>query len=81
MQYPLQQHEDLIAGTVAAVDNAEVRQQLEAYMEQVYKSWINLVPAIRAILDGERNEEVLCEPLDYQDAAIVSAILRVIEER
>ncbi len=81
MMYQLQKHEDLIAGVVAALDNAEVRQQLEAYMEQAPEGWADTIAAIRAILEGERDEEVLCEPLDYEKAAIVSAILRVIEER
>ena len=75
MPYYLQQHETLITVVVAAVDNKEVRQQLEAAIEEIPESWANLVTAIRAILDGERDQEVLLEPLDYDDAAIVSAIL------
>ncbi len=76
MPYQLQQYEEFITGVVAAVDNAEVRQKLEAYMEQMHKSWADMVTAIRAILEGERNEELLCEPLRYDQAAIISAILR-----
>ncbi len=79
MPYHLQQYGELIAMVVAAVDNGELRQQLEAAIEQMPEV-SNLVAAIRAILEGERNEEVLCEPLDYEDAAIVSAILRGIED-
>ncbi|MEM9272541.1 MAG: CHAT domain-containing protein [Cyanobacteria bacterium P01_F01_bin.143] len=75
MSYELQQHEDLIAGVVTAVDNAEVRQQFVAEIEQMSEV-SNLIAAIRAILEGERNEELLCEPLDYKEAAIISAILR-----
>ncbi|ELS01456.1 NB-ARC domain-containing protein [Xenococcus sp. PCC 7305] len=76
MPYQLQQYENLIAGVVAAVDDAEVRQQLEDDMDQLPEVWASLVTAIRAILEGERDEELLCEPLDYKDAAIVGAILR-----
>ncbi len=79
MPYHLQQYEEFIAGVVAAVSDVEVRQELEAWMEQASEGWSDIVTAIRAILDGERDQEVLLEPLDYFDAAIVSAILRGIE--
>ena len=79
MAYQLQQYGELIAMVVAAVDNEELRQRLEAEIEQMPEV-SNLIAAIRAILEGERNEEVLCEPLNYRDAAIVSAILRGIED-
>lgn len=80
MPYHLQQHEELIAGVVAAVSDVEVRQELEVAMEQAPEGWADLVTAIRAILDGERDREVLLESLSYGDAAIVSEILRGIEE-
>ena len=75
MSYHLQQYEEVISTVVAAVNNAEVKQQLKAGIEQM-SGMSNLNTAILAILEGERDQEVLLEPLDYQDAAIVSAILR-----
>ncbi len=40
----------------------------------------NFLAAIQHLLDGERHEEVLCELLDGQYAAIINAILRGIAD-
>ena len=37
--------------------------------------WANLKAAIRHILNGERDEAALSEPLNYIEAAIIRAIL------
>ncbi|MBW4563942.1 MAG: CHAT domain-containing protein [Mojavia pulchra JT2-VF2] len=79
-QYELRQHGQFITLVVAAVDNAEVREQLEAVMENAAEGRQNLVAAIRRILAGERDENILCEPLDWQDSMIISAILRGIAD-
>jgi tetratricopeptide (TPR) repeat protein/CHAT domain-containing protein len=76
VRYQLQKYEKLIAGVVAAVGDAKVRQELESGLETFGETWKNLVAAIQRILDGERDEKVLCEPLDYRDGAIINAILR-----
>ncbi|MDM8557764.1 tetratricopeptide repeat protein [Candidatus Parabeggiatoa sp. HSG14] len=75
-QYHLKEYESFIQAVVSAVDNAEVRKELESGLEQIPKVKENLVVAIHHILDGERDEDVLCEPLGYEDGAIVSAILQ-----
>jgi tetratricopeptide (TPR) repeat protein len=78
-RYELQEFEPLIAGVAAAVavDYAKVRQAVELELKKlVEKGWGNLVATIRRILDGERDEAVLCEPLDYTEGAIINAILR-----
>lgn len=75
-RYQLQKHGKLIAMTVAAVDDAKVRQELESWLETFRKGWENLAAAIQRILNGERDEAVLCEPLYYRDSAIINAILR-----
>ncbi|RKZ87165.1 MAG: hypothetical protein DRR19_13985 [Candidatus Parabeggiatoa sp. nov. 1] len=73
----MQQHDPFIAGVVAAVDDAKVRQELESsILEKAADGWENLVAAIRRILNGERDEAVLCEPLGWEEAAIINAILR-----
>jgi tetratricopeptide (TPR) repeat protein len=80
-QHELQQHAQLIVMTVIALENAEVRQQLEALLENRYpQGWDNLIAAIQRILNGERDEEALLEPLDDEDAMIVSAILQGIRD-
>jgi tetratricopeptide (TPR) repeat protein len=80
-QYELRKYGRLIVDVVAAVDDTEVRQQLKAAMEELVKNgWHNLVAAIHRILDGERDEEVLCEPLNYEEAPIIYAILQGIAD-
>jgi tetratricopeptide (TPR) repeat protein len=75
-EYELRQHAPLIEGVVSAVDDAEVRQQLEPLLEDmISRGWQNLIAAIRQILNGERDEDLLCEGLDMDDSQIVLAIL------
>jgi hypothetical protein len=62
------------------VNNAEVRQQLEAGMENLAGDGRNLAAAIRQILEGERDEDVLCEPLNENESPIIGAILRGIAD-
>ncbi len=75
-KYELRQHAPLIEGVVSAVHDAEVRQQLEPILENMISNgWQNLIAAIRQILNGERDEDILCERLDDIDSQIVLAIL------
>ncbi|EDN72797.1 TPR repeat protein [Beggiatoa sp. SS] len=76
-KYELQKHEALITAVVAATQIKKVREKLEPDLEQLAEhGWGNLVAAIRLVLDGERDEDVLWESLDYEDAPIISAILQ-----
>ena len=77
--YELRQHAPLIEGVVIAVDDAEVRQQLEDFMEGFSSSWQKLIAAIRQILNGERDEDILCEGLNATDSQIVLAILEQVK--
>ncbi|MFN6525988.1 tetratricopeptide repeat protein [Nostoc sp. ChiSLP03a] len=80
-RYELRQHGRVIAAFVGAVNDREVRQQLEPFLEQWAKNGSgNFVAAIRLIFDGERDEDVLCEPLNFNDAPIINAILRGIAD-
>jgi tetratricopeptide (TPR) repeat protein len=72
------EHRGFILGVIAAVTDAETRQRLETALDGFPEGWKNLAQAIRQILAGERDAEVLCEPLDYQDAPIVLAILNLL---
>ncbi|MEA5489404.1 MULTISPECIES: CHAT domain-containing protein [Pseudanabaena] len=75
-EYELRKHAQLIEGVVRAVDDAEVRQQLEPILEnRISNGWQNLIAAIQQILNGERDEDILCERLDIRESQIVLAIL------
>ncbi|TYQ30748.1 CHAT domain-containing protein [Pseudanabaena sp. UWO310] len=81
-KYELSQHTKLIDGTVKAVDDDELRHRLETFLGQMIPhGWQNLVIAIRKILNGQRDEDILCEGLDYQDYEIIIAILHGIESK
>jgi tetratricopeptide (TPR) repeat protein len=67
-RYELEQYRDLI---LAVVQGGNVAAELQRYGE----GYENLAQAIRQILAGERDAEVLCEPLNYGEAPIVLAIL------
>jgi tetratricopeptide (TPR) repeat protein len=79
-QYELRQNGKFIAQVVDAVDNAEIREQLEIEMKNAVEDRHNLVAAIRLILADERDENILCEPLNSEESMIISAILRGIAD-
>jgi tetratricopeptide (TPR) repeat protein len=74
--YELRQHAPLIEGVVCAVHDAEVRQQLESQMQEADPEGQNIfLNTIRQILNGERDEDILCEGLNDINSQIVLAIL------
>jgi tetratricopeptide (TPR) repeat protein len=75
-QHWLQQFTDFVPGVVAATQDPNTRQQIEAALSKSHPSRQNLVVVIRQLLNGERDEDTLCESLDYKDSAVVCAILR-----
>jgi len=80
-QYELRQHAQLIVGTVMSVDDPEVRQQLEPILEDMIShGWQNLIAAIQQILNGQSDEDILCERLGIDESQIVIAILRGISD-
>ena len=75
-EYELRQHAPLIEAVVMAVDDAEVRQQLESQLQEVDPECQNIVwNAIRQILNGERDEDILCKGLNEINSQIVLTIL------
>ncbi len=79
-RYELKQSAPLILMTVQALENAEIRVKLEGNLSQASKTGRrNLIAAIQQILAGERDVDKLCEPLDFYEAPIISAILEGIE--
>ncbi len=81
-QYELRRHGPLIVAVVsAATGNEEVKTQLLAELEEAAQSGeSNLVSALRRILEGERDEATLVDPLDFDDSMIVMAILQGIAD-
>lgn len=75
-KYELQKHEAFITAVVAAVDDAEVRQQVETATEEAMKNGNKLAFAIRRFLEGERDVDVLCESLDLGESMVMYTILR-----
>jgi len=74
--YELRQHAPLIEAVVMAVADPAVREQLEPVLENmISRGWQNLIAAIRQILDGERDEDILCERLNSMEYLIILAIL------
>jgi tetratricopeptide (TPR) repeat protein len=71
----------LINGLVAAVVDPSKRPASEEVLaKRVEHGWTKLVEALRHILDGERDEDALCEPLDRENSVIVGAVLRGIAD-
>lgn len=79
MPYEMKQHANLIGFVLVALQDAEQRQELEMQLQQFSENWQKVVKVIEKILDGERNETQLLEPLNYEEAAIVHFILQGIE--
>ena len=79
-EYELRQHAQLINSVVMAVDDAEVRQQIESQLQEVDPECQNIVwNAIRQILNGQRDEDILCEGLNDINSQIVLAILEQVK--
>ena len=75
-QHELQQHEGLIQLVVVALEDSDIRQQLEEAIPQFPSGWQPLAGAIRRILVGDRDEDGLCEDLDCRSALIVGEVLK-----
>jgi tetratricopeptide (TPR) repeat protein len=72
----LYQYEPLIAAVVQANREPDVRKELEQALNKAAAGpRANRITAIQRILSGERDEAALCEPLGYQEAAVIRAIL------
>ncbi|OTE97276.1 hypothetical protein BCS42_04475 [Crenothrix sp. D3] len=77
MPTQMKQHAWLIAKVLNAVLTHSVDEELTIGLQTLQQSaWTNLANAIQHLLNGERNETVLLEPLDYTDAAIIHLILK-----
>lgn len=70
----LRRHRTLF-GAVLLHDPAARLALEEALSQRAARGWGKLVASLRAILDGERDEDALCAPLDREDSLIVHTIL------
>ncbi len=66
----------LIAEVLNAVSTQNVDEKLTTDLQNLQQGRANLVNAIQHLLNGERNEAVLLEPLNYEEAAIIHLILQ-----
>ncbi|RWX43715.1 hypothetical protein H206_02569, partial [Candidatus Electrothrix aarhusensis] len=74
--------EEIIYAVVEASISPEMQDELEAGLDELTEQgWDDLVAAIQRILSGERDEAALSEPLDYEDAAVIHAILEALPGR
>jgi tetratricopeptide (TPR) repeat protein len=79
--HELKRHLRIILGTVQAVHDPGTEDAVRTALSQMeQQGWTNLVAAIRQILAGERNEQVLVAPLDLEDSMIIETILRAIAD-
>jgi tetratricopeptide (TPR) repeat protein len=70
----------MIKGITAMVINSSQHALLEEAMQGVEVRRPKLVEVLRRILDGERDEDALCEALDREDSLIIGAVLRGIAD-
>jgi tetratricopeptide (TPR) repeat protein/CHAT domain-containing protein len=80
-QYELRRHGQLITAVIMAALQPDQKAQLDPILQQYDSSdWPSLVAAICLILNGERDEDSLVDPLGPDESMIVSAILRGIAD-
>ena len=75
-QRKLQQFEELIQFVVVALEDSDIRQQLEELISQFPPDLQLLAGVIRRILVGDRDEDGLCDDLDRIDSLIVGEVLK-----
>jgi hypothetical protein len=72
----LRRHRPLIGAVLRALRESTLEQSLD---QRVTTGWTKLVAALRAMLDGLRDEDALCESLDREDSLIVHTILHALD--
>lgn len=71
----------LILDCLTATGDASVAKQLdEALTRMTEHGWTALVTALRRVLAGERDADLLCEPLDAEDSLIVETLLAALAD-
>ncbi len=76
----LQTHAGLIVAVVQTIQNPELKPQLDHVLKQSEQNgWVGLVAAIRKIVAGSRDNNLLAG-LDDDDRVIIDAILKGIQD-
>ncbi len=71
----------LILDCLTATGDASVAKQLdEALTRMTEHGWTALVTALRRVLAGERDADLLCDPLDAEDSLIVETLLAALAD-
>jgi hypothetical protein len=76
MPTQMKQWARFIAAVINAVFKQTVDEELTTDLQNLQQDNPHLVNAIQYLLNGERNETVLLEPLDFAEAAIIHLILK-----
>jgi tetratricopeptide (TPR) repeat protein len=77
----LRRHRPLIGAMLVALHEPAARPALEeALSQRLTRGWGQLVAALRAILDGERDEDAMCASLDREDSLVIHSILRCLDD-
>ena len=80
-QHGLLRHLPLILGCLAATGNASTAAKLDEALTQIdERGWTALVTALRRVLSGEREADLLCETLDLEDSMIVETLLTALAD-
>lgn len=79
--HELLRHLWLILDCLTATSDADAATQLDAVLVHGEKQgWTALVVALRQILAGERNADLLCDPLDPEDSMVVETLLAALAD-
>ncbi len=77
----LRRYRPIIGTMLAVLVQPTDQPEVESTLVQLSRNgWANLVAALRAILDGQRDEDTLSDPLDREDSLVVHTILRCLDD-
>lgn len=80
-RHALLHHLPLILGCIQATRDAGIATQLDEALTRMSEyGWTALVNALRRVLAGERDADLLCEPLDAEDSLIVDTLLAALAD-
>lgn len=79
--HELLSHLPLIQVCLAATGDASTAAELDEVLTQIAEhGWTALVTALRRVLAGERDADLLCDPLDAEDSLIVETLLAALAD-
>lgn len=79
--HEMKRHLPLIIGILEALKEPGEVEAFDSVLSSMEEhGWTQLAVAIRKLLSGERDADVLCGPLDIEDFMIIESILRALED-